>query len=92
MPTALLTKETTGPIAKTTTVPGQGAQPKSRRPGRSNDRRRPAFGLLLVACFMTIVDFTIVNVAVPSIGRSLHFPEADLQWLVTAYGLTSDGD
>jgi EmrB/QacA subfamily drug resistance transporter len=46
---------------------------------------------LLVAYFMTIVDFTIVNVALPSIGRSLHFPEADLQWLVTAYGLTFAG-
>ncbi len=50
-----------------------------------------AFSLLAVAFFMTIVDLTIVNVALPTIGRKLHFPEADLQWIVTAYGLTFGG-
>ena len=47
--------------------------------------------MLAVAFFMTIVDLTIVNVALPTIGRKLHFPEADLQWVVTAYGLTFGG-
>jgi EmrB/QacA subfamily drug resistance transporter len=41
-----------------------------------------------VAYFTTLVDFTIVNVALPTIGRELRFPESDLQWVVTAYGLT----
>ena len=41
--------------------------------------------------FITIVDFTIVNVALPAIGRELRFPESDLQWVVTAYGLTFAG-
>jgi EmrB/QacA subfamily drug resistance transporter len=50
-----------------------------------------AFALLVVAYFITIVDFTIVNVALPTIGRRLHFPESDLQWVVTAYGLTYAG-
>src|SRR5690242_4000737 len=50
-----------------------------------------AFTLLVVTYFITIVDFTIVNVALPTIGRELRFPEADLQWLVTAYGLTFAG-
>src|SRR5712675_3310901 len=50
-----------------------------------------AFALLVVAYFMTIVDLTIVNVALPTIGRKLHFPESDLQWVVTAYGLTFGG-
>jgi EmrB/QacA subfamily drug resistance transporter len=50
-----------------------------------------AFALLAVAYFMTIVDLTIVNVALPTIGRKLHFPEADLQWVVTAYELTFGG-
>src|ERR1700760_938946 len=54
-------------------------------------RRWSAFALLVVAYFITIVDFTIVNVALPTIGRKLHFPEADLQWVVTAYGLTYAG-
>jgi EmrB/QacA subfamily drug resistance transporter len=36
-------------------------------------------------------DFTIVNVAVATIGRDLRFSESDLQWVVTAYGLTFAG-
>src|SRR3984957_19200828 len=54
-------------------------------------RRWRAFALLVVAFFMTIVDLTIVNVALPTIGSKLRFPESDLQWVVTAYGLTFGG-
>ena len=54
-------------------------------------RRWRAFALLVVAFVMTIVDLTIVNVALPTIGARLHFPESDLQWVVTAYGLTFGG-
>src|SRR5438034_3940564 len=50
-----------------------------------------AFAVLAVAYFMTIVDLTIVNVALPTIGRELHFSESNLQWVVTAYGLTFGG-
>jgi EmrB/QacA subfamily drug resistance transporter len=50
-----------------------------------------AFSLLAVSYFMTIVDLTIVNVALPTIGRKLSFPESDLQWVVTAYSLTFGG-
>jgi EmrB/QacA subfamily drug resistance transporter len=54
-------------------------------------RRWRAFSLLAVAFFMTVVDLTITNVALPTIGRKLHFPESDLQWVVTAYSLTFGG-
>ena len=50
-----------------------------------------AFAVLAVSFFMTIVDLTIVNVALPTIGRDLHFSESDLQWVVTAYGITFGG-
>src|SRR6266540_1632892 len=50
-----------------------------------------AFAVLAVSYFMTIVDLTIVNVALPTIGRKLHFSESNLQWVVTAYGLTFGG-
>ena len=50
-----------------------------------------AFAVLAVSFFMTIVDLTIVNVALPTIGRALHFSESDLQWVVTAYGITFGG-
>jgi len=47
--------------------------------------------LLSVAQFMVILDATVVNVALPSIGRSLHVTAGDLQWVVTAYVLLSGG-
>src|SRR5438270_2837690 len=50
-----------------------------------------AFAVLAVAFFMTVVDLTIVNVALPTIGRKLHFSESNLQWVITAYGLTFGG-
>src|SRR5580700_3328933 len=54
-------------------------------------RRWRAFAVLAVAYFMTIVDLTIVNVALPTIGQKLHFSESNLQWVVTAYGITFGG-
>ncbi len=54
-------------------------------------RRWRAFSLLAVAFLMTVIDLAIVNVALPTIGRKLHFPESDLQWVVTAYALTFGG-
>src|SRR5712691_1011657 len=57
----------------------------------SQVHRWRAFAVLAVAFFMTIVDSTIVNVALPTIGRKLHFSESDLQWVVTAYGITFGG-
>ena len=50
-----------------------------------------AFALLAVSFFMTIIDLTIVNVSLPTIGRDLHFSETSLQWVVTAYALTFGG-
>jgi MFS family permease len=54
-------------------------------------KRWRAFALLAVAFFMTIIDLTIVNVALPTIGRDLHFSATSLQWVVTAYALTFGG-
>src|SRR5215471_11060917 len=55
--------------------------------------RRPwsVLVLLSVAQFMVILDMTVVTVALPSIGRSLRFAAADLQWVVTAYLLATGG-
>jgi EmrB/QacA subfamily drug resistance transporter len=48
--------------------------------------------LLCVAQFMVIIDATVVNVALPSIGRALRFATpAELQWVVTAYVLVTGG-
>jgi EmrB/QacA subfamily drug resistance transporter len=47
--------------------------------------------LLSVAQFMVILDATVVNVALPSIARSLGLAAGNLQWVVTAYVLASGG-
>jgi MFS family permease len=53
---------------------------------RSNlaDARWIALVVVCLAQLMSIVDATIVNVALPSIQRSLHFSPADLTWVSTA--------
>src|SRR4051794_41712694 len=40
---------------------------------------------------MVILDATIVNVALPSIGKDLNLSEANLQWIVNAYTLVFGG-
>jgi EmrB/QacA subfamily drug resistance transporter len=50
--------------------------------------------VLVVVCFaqfMVILDATIVNVALPSIQRDLHFSAADLQWVINGYTLAFGG-
>lgn len=44
-----------------------------------------------LAQFMVILDATIVNVALPSIQRGLHFSPSSLQWIVNAYTLAFGG-
>ena len=62
-----------------------------RDTGQVKVKRWRAFALLAVAYFMTIVDLTIVNVSLPTIGRELHFSDTTLQWVATSYALTFGG-
>jgi EmrB/QacA subfamily drug resistance transporter len=58
------------------------------------DQGRQPWSLLILLCvaqFMVILDATVVNVALPSIARSLSFTAGGLQWVVTAYVLASGG-
>jgi EmrB/QacA subfamily drug resistance transporter len=55
------------------------------------NHRWRAFAVLAVSFFMTIIDLAIVNTALPTIGRALHFSESNLQWVVTAYAITFGG-
>jgi len=58
----------------------------------SSDRRRwIALALLAMAQFVVVLDASIVNVALPSIGRGLHFSQDSLSWVVNAYVLTFGG-
>jgi EmrB/QacA subfamily drug resistance transporter len=56
-------------------------------------RRRPVAALVLVlsAQLMVILDMTIVNVALPTIERGLHFSATSLSWVLNAYALTFGG-
>ena len=46
---------------------------------------------LSMAQFMVVLDFTIVNVALPAIQRDLHVATTTLQWLISAYAVAFGG-
>ena len=55
---------------------------------------QPGSALLLtlsMAQFMVVLDFTIVNVALPSIQNGLHVATTTLQWLVSGYAVAFGG-
>src|SRR3954453_10225107 len=54
-------------------------------------RRWKALAIICAAFFMTVLDVSIVNVALPSIGKSLDFSRESLQWVITAYAITFGG-
>src|SRR5881397_1063599 len=55
------------------------------------ERRWTALILLCAAQFVVVLDASIVNVALPSIGKGLHFSEANLPWVVNAYVIAFGG-
>lgn len=62
-------------------------------PTAAGEERRPwtVLGLMLAAQFMVVLDISVVNVALPSIGESLQLSSSDFQWAVSAYVLFSGG-
>jgi EmrB/QacA subfamily drug resistance transporter len=50
-----------------------------------------ALMLLAMTQFVIVIDASIVNIALPSIGRALSFSQTDLSWVVNAYTLTFGG-
>jgi EmrB/QacA subfamily drug resistance transporter len=54
------------------------------QPGR---RRWLILAVVGIAQLMIVLDITVVNIALPSAQRSLHFSAVDRQWVVTAYAL-----
>ena len=50
-----------------------------------------ALALLAAAQFVVVLDASIVNVALPSIGADLNFSQDDLSWVVNAYVLVFGG-
>ena len=73
---------------KTTKTPE--AQPLAQ-PEANRTRRPLQLALILVAAFMVVLDFSIVNVALPSIERELHMPPNAVQWIITGYAIAFGG-
>jgi MFS family permease len=61
------------------------ATPTSK-PGDS--RRWLMLAVISIAQLMVVLDLTVMNIALPSAQRALHFTTSDRQWVVTAYTLT----
>jgi len=55
--------------------------------GGVSARRWQAFAVCLAAGFMTLLDVSIVNVALPSIESALHASSSQVQWIVAGYTL-----
>jgi MFS family permease len=71
-------------------VPGPGEQAPASRP----EGQHAGFALLLslaMAQFMVVLDFTIVNVALPSIQHDLHVATTTVQWLISGYAVAFGG-
>ena len=56
------------------------------KPGDS--RRWLILGVIAIAQLMVVLDLTVMNIALPSAQRALHFSTVDRQWVVTAYTLS----
>jgi EmrB/QacA subfamily drug resistance transporter len=52
-----------------------------------HSRRWTILVILAIAQLMVVLDVTIVNIALPSAQRALHFANSERQWIVTAYAL-----
>jgi EmrB/QacA subfamily drug resistance transporter/deazaflavin-dependent oxidoreductase (nitroreductase family) len=68
----------------------------SRAQVQESEMQQPRNGTaaLIVIAFaqlMVVLDTTIVNVALPSVQRALHFTPSDLEWVVNAYALAFGG-
>ncbi|MBV9820205.1 MAG: MFS transporter [Solirubrobacterales bacterium] len=66
------------------------AAPASSQPAPTR-AKNVALILLAMTQFVIVIDASIVNLALPSIGRALHFSRDDLTWVVNAYTLTVGG-
>jgi EmrB/QacA subfamily drug resistance transporter len=75
-------------------IPHPSAQSRTPVPGPDRAPARQPWAVLVLLCvaeFMVILDITVVNVALPSIGRALGLGAAGLPWVITAYVLMTGG-
>jgi EmrB/QacA subfamily drug resistance transporter len=80
--------EASGPVGDPPLAVAVSASPPDGDRSAPIQTLRWALTLVVAAQFVLQLDFSIVNVALPTIQRQLHFSPADLQWIVTGYALT----
>ena len=66
-------------------------QPRETTPADAQRRSWAVLVLALAAQVLVVLDISVVNTALPSIGHALDLSGGDLQWLVTAYLMLSGG-
>ncbi len=71
--------------------PARAAAPAARPSPEPARLHGLALALILTAAFMVVLDFSIVNVALPSIETELGFPADAVQWIITAYAIAFGG-
>ena len=64
------------------------AEPPIAPTSPGDTRRWWVLAIIGIAQLMLVLDSTIVNIALPSAQRALHFADGDRVWIVTAYALT----
>src|SRR5271165_7161974 len=73
-------------------VPSEAGAVGTPEPARREERRRwIALAVLCLGQLMMVLDATIVNVALPSIQRDLHFTQGNLTWVLNGYLITFGG-
>jgi EmrB/QacA subfamily drug resistance transporter len=71
---------------------GAPSRPPDAGQAASGGRRRSlGLALILAASFMVVLDFSIVNVALPSIEAELGLAASAVQWVITGYAITFGG-
>ena len=72
-----------------TAHPRDSGQPSGGQSAEGQDPRRwLALGVCLAGVFMTLLDVSIVNVALPSLESGLKASASDLQWVLSGYAVT----
>lgn len=88
------TSGTSSPAATAAEAPAQPAPASTGRESAGPTSLRGAIPALIGLCLtmlVEMVDNSILNVALPTVGRDLHASATDLQWIVGAYSLTFGG-
>ena len=70
--------------------PGAGGQLNAQASGQAepDPRRWLILVIIAIAQLMIVLDLTVMNLALPSAQKALHFSNVDRQWIVTAYALS----